>query len=150
MLRSVCEAKKRKKVWTVQYSLLGGPYIFGGSYLFGGLYLFGGIFRSSKAWIILTLRYQLRQKWRHWSLEIRTMCQGTYNCTYLYYWRDSKGSEYCNSQIRTSKRRRCKGSGGGLGTDPALVFWDTGNCQENITCRPGVHSVCEREYCMLS
>jgi hypothetical protein len=46
--------------------IFGGPYIFGVPYLFGGLYLFGGIFRSSKAhWIILTLRYQLRQKWRH-------------------------------------------------------------------------------------
>ena len=23
---------------------------------------------------------------------------------------------------------RCQGSGGGLGTDTTLVFWDTGNC----------------------
>jgi hypothetical protein len=29
---------------------------------------------------------------------------------------------------RTRKRCRCQWSGEGLGTDPALGFWDTGNC----------------------
>ena len=75
-------------IWRVIYiwraiSIFGGPYIFGEPYLFGGLYLFESSLRSSKAWIILTLRYQLRQKWRHWSLEIRTMYQGTYTL-YVY------------------------------------------------------------------
>jgi hypothetical protein len=63
-------------------SIFGGPYISGGPYIFGGpsLYLEGHIYLEGYIYLagyiylrtILTLRYQLRQKWRHWSLEIRT------------------------------------------------------------------------------
>jgi hypothetical protein len=39
-----------------------------------------------------------------------------------------RGLAFAWLQSRTRKRSRCQGSGGGLGTDTALVFWDTGNC----------------------
>jgi len=39
-----------------------------------------------------------------------------------------RGLAFAWRQSRTRKRSRCQGSGGGLGTDTALVFWETGNC----------------------
>ena len=39
-----------------------------------------------------------------------------------------RGLAFAWRQSRTRKRSRCQGSGGGLGTDTALVFWDMGNC----------------------
>ena len=38
-----------------------------------------------------------------------------------------RGLAFAWRQSRTRKRSRCKGSGG-LGTDTAFVFWDTGKC----------------------
>ena len=46
------------------------------------------------------------------------------------------------------KRSRCQGSGGGLGTDTALVFWDTGNCLIlSHSARERRLSVCVRGRC---
>ena len=38
-----------------------------------------------------------------------------------------RGIAFAWRQSRTRKRSRCQWSGGGLGTDTALGFWDTGN-----------------------
>ena len=36
-----------------------------------------------------------------------------------------RGLAFAWRKSRTKKSSRCQGSGGGLGTDTALVFWDT-------------------------
>ena len=76
------------------------PHTFEGLYIWRVIYIWRTIYiwraisiwrpisvwralRSSEDWIILTLRYQLRQKWRNWSLEIRTMYQAQYTL-YVY------------------------------------------------------------------
>ena len=64
-------------------------HTFGGLYIWRAIYIWRSISisrtisvwrapRSSKDWITLTLGYQVRQKWRNWSLEIRTMYQAPY------------------------------------------------------------------------
>ena len=53
-----------------------------------------------------------------------------------------RGLAFAWRQSRTRKRSRCQGSGGGLSTDTALGFWDTGTYRmqrESDVCE----SVCE-------
>jgi hypothetical protein len=46
-----------------------------------------------------------------------------------------RGLEFAWRQSRTRKRSKCQESGGGLGTDAALVFWDTDNCLMPLDCQ---------------
>ena len=40
-----------------------------------------------------------------------------------------RGLAFAWRQSSTRKKSRCQGSGGGPGTETALVFWDTDNCR---------------------
>ena len=59
-----------------------------------------------------------------------------------------RGLAFAWRQSRARKRSRCQGSGEGLGTDTALVFWDTGNCLIlSHSARERRLSVCVRGRC---